>query len=87
MNQNIAGAITTEGRRAHGTHNMLLQERRFYVVAAFALLVVTLVGFRQFLMHGKGAEGFTIPPRFYRWLCYTVSRWAQSASHSKYSGG
>jgi len=41
----------------------LRQERLFYVVAAFALLVITIVGFRQFLLHGRSIGGAPITPQ------------------------
>jgi hypothetical protein len=41
----------------------LEQERRFYVIASFVLLLATMVGFREFLMHGKGAGGISIKPQ------------------------
>ncbi len=39
----------------------LEQERRFYAVASFALLVVTAVGFRAFVLHGESAFGAFTP--------------------------
>lgn len=41
----------------------LEQERRFYVVASVLLLLATVVGFREFLLHGKGAGGIAIKPQ------------------------
>ena len=35
----------------------LIQERRFYAIASFALLFITLVGFRAFVLHGGSAFG------------------------------
>ena len=39
------------------------QERRFYAVAAFAMLAITAVGFRQFLLHGKATGGEPMTPQ------------------------
>lgn len=63
MNQNAAGAMLPEMPRDRvAARGVIQQERRFYVVAACALLLVTVVGFRQFLMHGEGADRIPITP-------------------------
>jgi hypothetical protein len=49
-----ASATPAKALRERGTDSGALdRERRFYAVAAFALLVITAVGFRSFLLHGK----------------------------------
>ncbi len=64
MDQNAAGVIPSEMQRdRNAVRGVLQQERRFYVVASFALLLIAAVGFRQFLMHGKGADGIPITPQ------------------------
>ncbi len=42
--------------------HLIEQERRFYVVASILLLIVSIIGFRQFLLHGKSAGGTSISP-------------------------
>ncbi len=39
------------------------QERRFYAVAAFAMLAITVIGFRQFILHGRATGGVPITPQ------------------------
>lgn len=41
----------------------LAQERRFYVIASCAVLFATVVGFHEFLFHGRGAGGVAIMPQ------------------------
>lgn len=48
-------SITSRGRADISAQT--LRERQFYVAAAFAMLIVTLVGFRDFLLHGKAVGG------------------------------
>jgi hypothetical protein len=38
-------------------HRSVQAERSFYVIAAIVILIVTAVGFRLFLLHGKGVGG------------------------------
>lgn len=59
----MSGAIADTGIRSHAqnaTLRALASERLFYVIAASLMLVATVVGFRAFLLHGKGAEGEAI---------------------------
>jgi|SRR5208282_2365043 len=42
------------------------RERLFYVIAAFAMLVITAVGFRQFLLHGRSIGGAPMTPQIMR---------------------
>ncbi len=39
------------------------RERRFYVIASFAMLVITVIGFRQFLLHGRSIGGAPMTPQ------------------------
>lgn len=55
-------ATVTEARRGRAAdREALVQERRFYAVASFALLLVTVVGFRAFVLHGGSAFGKFTP--------------------------
>lgn len=53
--------FTSPGTRSAAV-NTLSRERRFYAIAAGLLLLVAVIGFRQFLMHGKAAGGLPINP-------------------------
>lgn len=55
-----AVAIETPRGRAADSR-ALIQERRFYAVASFVLLFITLVGFRAFVLHGGSAFGKFTP--------------------------
>jgi hypothetical protein len=44
-------------------HRSRLSERRFYVVAALAVLVVSAIGFRSFYLQGKGFGGNPLTPQ------------------------
>jgi hypothetical protein len=37
-------------------------ERRLYLVASFAMLVITVIGFRQFLLHARSVGGVPMTP-------------------------
>jgi hypothetical protein len=57
-----AGSSSVQMARVHvAERGALAQERRFYVVASFALLITTVVGFRAFVLHGGSAFGAFTP--------------------------
>src|SRR5215470_8629401 len=39
------------------------RERQFYVAAACVMSIITLVGFREFLLHGRAAGGVPMTPQ------------------------
>jgi hypothetical protein len=64
MDQNAAGIMPREiTRDPIAARRVLQQERRFYVIASIVLLLATVVGFREFLLHGKSAGGHSIMPQ------------------------
>ena len=64
MNTNVSGDVPVKATSTRSAgRNVLEQERRFYVIAAVILFLVTVFGFRQFLMFGKGADGIPITPQ------------------------
>ena len=56
--------LETTGAEAPGKSN---PARLFYTVTALVLLVITLIGFQQFYLHGKAVGNREIPPRIF-WL-------------------
>lgn len=57
-------AITANAARPRlPAHRLIVQERRFYLLASIVLLAITLYGFRAFLVAGKGADGLPITPQ------------------------
>jgi hypothetical protein len=66
VSKNATGVIRAEVPRHRVVRGVLQQERRFYAVASFLLLLITVVGFRQFLLQGKGADGIPITPHILR---------------------
>jgi hypothetical protein len=56
----MRGAIETRRGRVADSR-ALIEERRFYAVASFALLSITVVGFRAFVLHGGSAFGRFTP--------------------------
>ena len=50
-------ATATQSRTQGAAARTLQSERLFYVIAASVMLVATLVGFREFFVHGKGFAG------------------------------
>lgn len=59
----ITSATPAAPRRNVAMERLVLErERRYYVLASSVLLVATLIGFRYFLLGGKGAGGMPITP-------------------------
>ncbi len=64
MKQPLTLKLEAVGTEASGKSNPV---RLFYTVAALVMLVITLIGFQQFYLHGKAVGNREIPPRMF-WL-------------------
>jgi hypothetical protein len=53
----------TEAEPARPTKLTVNRERRLFAAAAFAMLVLTAVGFRQFILHGRAIGGVPMTPQ------------------------
>ena len=64
MEQPLTLKLEAVGTEASGKSNPV---RLFYTVAASVMLVITLIGFQQFYLHGRAVGNREIPPRMF-WL-------------------